>query len=146
MNPLEPNDSLWKLLGKTRKVEVRGSFVQDVVRAARNEPQLRGAWQRLRAWLSETEPSVWLRPALVAAAVVMTGVVLWNRPGTAGNMAAPVAAQQTPLAVPADDADMLRLAESLPTLPLETVNQMDALLALDDTSALTDTEIAFLLY
>lgn len=146
MNPLEPNDPLWKLLGKARKVEVRGNFVQDVVRAARNEQQLRGVWQRLRAWVSEAGPSVWLRPALVTAAVVMTAVVLWDRPGPTGDMAASVAAQQTPSAVPTEDADMLRLAESLPTLPLETVNQMDALLALDDTTALTDTEIAFLLY
>ena len=34
----------------------------------------------------------------------------------------------------------------MPTMSLETVNEMNALLALDDASAMTDNELAFLLY
>lgn len=146
MNPLEPNDPLWKLLGKARKVEVRDNFVQDVVRAARHEPQERGLWARVKAWASDSSQATWLRPALVTAAVVIAAVALWDRSDSAEGVSAPSVVQTAPATPVSEDADMLRLAESLPTLPLESVNQMDALLALDDTSALTDTEIAFLLY
>lgn len=150
MNPLEPNDPLWNLLGKARKVEVRGNFVQNVVRAARQEPQVRSRWQRVREWMEQARTAVWFRPALVAAAVVVTGAVLWNpeAPQPEALVQAPVS---TPViaesaAADAEDLELLKLAESLPTLPLDSVNQMDVLLAMDDTSALTDTEIAFLLY
>ncbi len=143
MNPLEPNDPLWKLLGHARKIEVRGNFVQDVVRAARSEVQERGLWQRCKALLSGTGSAAWLRPALGAAAVAVAALALWEPAVTPVDKTVVVQAQ-APTAV--EDADMLQLAESLPTLPLETVNQMDALLALDDTQSLTDKEIAFLLY
>jgi hypothetical protein len=146
MNPLEPNDPLWDLLGKTRKVEVRGNFLQNVVRAARQEPQQLSVWTRLMAWAAETRSAGWVRPAMVAAAVVMAGVALWSpasRPDVDLVQADGSAVGMTPLE---EDLELLKLAESLPTMPLESVNQMDVLLAMDNTAALTDTELAFLLY
>ncbi len=147
MNPLEPNDPLWNLLGKARKVEVRGNFVQNVVRAARQEPQTLGLWQRLAEWIQRSSGGAFLRPALVAAAVAVAGLAVWHS-------STPELAQDEMPQVPAlaasnvsdEDLELLNLAESLPTMPLESVNQMDVLLAMDSTSALTDTEIAFLLY
>lgn len=147
MNPLEPDDPLWNLLGKARKVEVRGNFVQNVVRAARQEPQTLGLWQRVAQWMQRSSEAAFLRPALVAAAVAVAGLGVWHS-------SAPEVAQDETPQVPAvaastvsdEDLELLNLAESLPTMPLESVNQMDLLLAMDSTSALTDTEIAFLLY
>lgn len=147
MNPLEPNDPLWNLLGKARKVEVRGNFVQNVVRAARQEPQTRSVWQRAREWMEQARAAVWFRPALVATAVVVAAVALWNPAAPQTETLAQVpAASPASETISTEDMELLKLAESLPTMPLDSVNQMDVLLAMDDTSALTDTEIAFLLY
>lgn len=152
MNPLEPNDPLWNLLGKTRDVEVRGNFVQNVVRAARQERQEHGFWPRLKAWFSEGSQSVWLRPVAVAAAVTMAGLVAWKGAFSPHSEALSPSVVTAP-AVPAleseaasDEAAMIQLAEAMPTMSLETVNEMNALLALEDASAMTDNELAFLLY
>jgi len=147
MNPLEPNDPLWNLLGKARKVEVRGNFVQNVVRAARQEPQTRSLWQRMAEWMERSRAAVWLRPALVAAAVAVAGLAWWNpAPQAVVESEGPQAPAVAASPVSEEDMEMFKLAESLPTMPLDSVNQMDVLLAMDSTSALTDTEIAFLLY
>ena len=50
MDPIPPNDPLWKLLGQSRRVEVRPNFTQNVLRAARQTPQERGWFARLRTW------------------------------------------------------------------------------------------------
>jgi hypothetical protein len=46
----------------------------------------------------------------------------------------------------AEEEAMIQLADAMPTMPLETINEIDALLAMDDAAVLTDTELAFLLY
>lgn len=145
MNPLEPNDPLWKLLGKARPVEPRGNFTPNVLRAVRNLPQDRG-WlakgrEALREWWA-----TWHRPALVTAAtavaiIVSVAVIQPESPVT------PVIAD-TPSVAPtpalADD-DMALIADDF-ELPLTGLDHLDALVAMDDTTALTDTEIAYLLY
>ena len=142
MNPLEPNDPLWNLLGKAREIKVRGNFTQDVVRAARNEPQERGFIARCRAWLSESVLSTpWLRPITAAALLAGAAAAFWPT-GPAENTLALTA----PAAPVATDLQMGKLAEALPTLPLDTIAEMDALLAMDDSSAMSDNELAFLLY
>ncbi len=72
MEPLSPNDPLWKLLGKARPVEPRSNFLPNVLREVRNTPQQTSWWSRVSedfsAWLAGLQ-----RPALMAmAAFVMT--------------------------------------------------------------------------
>jgi hypothetical protein len=144
MNPLEPNDSLWKLLGRARQVKVRGSFTQDVVRAARNTPQDHGFWAAVSAWFGSS--TVLLRTAAVAAAVAVVSLAGWR---SFDQPAAQVVAQQVapvPEISSLDAAEMIQLVEAMPTLPLETAAEMNALLALHDASAMTDKELVSLLY
>lgn len=144
MDSFNPNDPVWKLLGKARPVEPRTDFVQNVVRAARNTPQERGWWPvafaSVGSWLAGLQ-----RPALVAvaAAVLVTLSTLWfEQPAVEqpGAVAPGVSAAQT-----VADEDLALIASDM-NIPLDGINHMDALVAMDDTSALTDTEIAFLLY
>ena len=143
MEPLTPNDPIWKLLGKTRPVEPRGNFTQNVMRAVRSEPQEKGWMFALRDWLTG-----WQRPALVGAAacaaMVLAGVVWLLQPE---NFNHPVMASTTPVVAPVSqiDADLAIIADDM-SMPLDGVDHLDALVALDDTSVLTDKEIAFLLY
>ena len=145
MDPFTPNDPVWKLLGRARPVEPRTDFAQNVMRAARNTPQQRGWWPHLQAsvgaWLAGLQ-----RPALIAAAalVVATMAAVWfEQPAENVAVVVQVPAQNTIQTV-ADD-DLALIADDL-DIPLEGLNHMDALVAMDDTSSLTDTEIAFLLY
>jgi hypothetical protein len=139
MEPLTPNDPIWKLLGRTRPVETRGNFTQNVMRAVRGLPQEKGWVFALRDWLVE-----WQRPALVgvAACAVLLVIGLMHQPTTTSALtSSPVATVQLlqldeDMALIANDAD----------LPLEGLDHMDALVAMENTSALTDKEIAFLLY
>lgn len=144
MDSFNPNDPVWKLLGKARPVEPRTDFVQNVVRAARNTPQERSWWPRALAsvgsWLAGLQ-----RPALVAvaAAVLVTLSTLWfEQPA----VEQPVAVAPGVSAAQAVADEDLALIASDMNIPLDGINHMDALVAMDDTSALTDTEIAFLLY
>lgn len=49
MDPLTPDDPLWKLLGQSRPVELRPDFVRNVLRAARQTPQDKGWLASLKA-------------------------------------------------------------------------------------------------
>ncbi len=143
MEPITPNDPIWKLLGKARPVEPRGNFTQNVMRAVRGMPQERGAMPAIRAWFAETF-GTWQRQALagaaVAAFVLVVGLVSQTASTSSVSSSAVVATAPTQL-----DADMALIAEDA-DLPLEGLDHMDALVAMEDTSALTDKEIAFLLY
>jgi CheY-like chemotaxis protein len=145
MDSFNPNDPVWKLLGKARPVEPRTDFVQNVVRAARNTPQERSWWPVVLAsvgsWLAGLQ-----RPALVAvaAAVLVTLTTLWfEQPAVEQPVVAVAPGVSTAQAVA--DEDLALIASDM-NIPLDGINHMDALVAMDDTSALTDTEIAFLLY
>lgn len=145
MDPLEPNDPLWKLLGRARRVEPRSNFTQNVLRAARQTPQSRGWWSAVGEWFAD-HPSALARTALAAAAVVVIGalVTLQLRPSAASQ--SQIAQQQPAPPAPATVA----MAAEPPILPLDTqlesMDQVTALLALEDASKLTDSEISFLLY
>ncbi len=52
-DPLPPEDAVWKLLGQSRKVDVRPNFVADVIREARQTPQDRGFWAKIRGWVAD---------------------------------------------------------------------------------------------
>ncbi len=142
MNPLEPNDPLWKLLGQGREVDARPNFAQNVARAARNTPQERGWWGRLRVWLAESGSLLPAgRLAAVAAVVVVAGwaaVAFWRDEAAT----APGLAVTGPAEVKVVEAPLVPEVET----QLESLDYLDALLALEDTSGLTDSEIAYLLY
>jgi len=145
MDPLTPNDPLWKLLGKARPVNLRSNFTANVVRAARQTPQEIWGWPRMLGRLTEWAAGM-QRPALIGAAtlIVVTLAAVW--------LESPVA-QQAPsiAAVPAAsiqtvaDEDMALIADDF-SLQIEGLDHMEALVAMDNTSSLTDSEIAFLLY
>jgi len=139
MNPLEPQDPLWKLLGKGRDVDLRSNFVQKVVREARQTPQERGWWAGLKAWWADATGG---RPVGRLVAVTAVVVVL----GVMGVNVLKEPAIDVPLVV-AEFA----VAVEAPLVPevetqLESLDYLDELLALEDTSALSDREIAYFLY
>lgn len=141
MEPLEPNDPLWKLLGKGRAVEPRPNFTQNVLRAARQTPQTRSWWAKMSEWFSD-HPSALPRLAASAAVVAVVGISLASEFASHHSSSQFVKAPSvmTPTAAVAEPP--LLAVET----QLENLDQVSALLALEDTSTLTDSEISFLLY
>ena len=139
MDPLTPNDPLWKLLGQSRRIEVRPNFTQNVLRAARQSPRDRGWFARLCSWMSASE-----RPGpawAVAAAVALAAGWMLLQPAASG----PELTQQ-PAEVPA-----LLLETDFPLVDgydtqWQNLEQMGDLLAVQDSALLTDREIHLLLY
>ncbi len=138
MEPFSPQDPLTKLLAQARKIEARSNFTQNVVRAARQTPQDRGWLAAVRAWWEDVSyaPAAgrWALAAGAAAAIALTFAVLQTQPESV-----PVIVEQTIL-VP--EVPLLPAAET----PWETAYQTEALLAVEDTTQFTDSEIGFLLY
>lgn len=136
MEPFSPQDPVAKLLAQARRIEARSNFTQNVVRAARQTPQDRGWLAALRAWWEDLAcaPAAgrWVLAAGATAAIVLTFVVLHTQPSTPTQLVE-MSAPELPL-LPASET------------PWETAYQTEALLALDDTSQFTDSEIGFLLY
>lgn len=150
MNPLEPHDPLWKLLGQSRKVDARPNFVQNVVREARNTPQQRGWLAGLKAWWADSEAVLPAGRLIALAAVVVLAGMAWlttNEPAlteptvVAGPVTVLSASEGMESAVPTD-APLVPEVET----QLQSLDDLDALLALEDTSGLSDREIAYLLY
>jgi hypothetical protein len=144
MNPIEPQDPLWKLLGKGRSVDVRSNFVQNVVREARQTPQERGFWAAVKGFWTDSIGMISVgRMVAGAAAVVVLGVLGLNVlkvPSVEDSSSvAALAVTNTPAAV---EAPLVPEVET----QLESLDYLDELLALEDTSALSDREIAYLLY
>lgn len=144
MEPLSPNDPLWNLLGKTKPVELRPNFVQNVVRAARQTPQERGMIAWLKGWWQDQESA----PALVAwsavAAVALLSLTVTFTPeASTPQVAMPSAVKPATEEVLVTEADFL-----VPEFETqwENLTQMGDLVAVQDTSELTDREIRMLLY
>ncbi|MDZ4402121.1 hypothetical protein [Prosthecobacter sp.] len=140
MEPFSPQDPLTKLLAQARKIEARSNFSQNVVRAARQTPQDRGWLAAVRAWWEDVSyaPAAgrWALAAGAAAAIALTFAVLQTQPEVA-----PQIVEQT-ITIPAPEVPLLPAAET----PWETAYQTEALLAVEDTTQFTDSEIGFLLY
>jgi len=140
MEPLTPNDPLWNVLGKVKPVEPRSDFVPNVVRLARQTPQDHGWLARLKAWWQELDAPVsgltWAAAAVVTLAFSMS-VLTRQEPAP------------TVVAVPVEE---VLLSEADFPLVSEFENEwknletMGDLLAVQDTSELTDHEIHLLLY
>lgn len=152
MEPFDPQDPLTKLLAQARRIEARSNFTQNVLREARQTPQDRGWFAALRAWWEEGSSSApvgrWAFAGGVAAALVLTVAVLQMQPDASS---APQVAGKS--ATPAVAAPVVAVVEVpvLPDMPAaesawETAYQTEELLAVEDTSQFTDSEIGFLLY
>lgn len=153
MEPFDSQDPLTKLLAQARNIEARSNFTANVLRAARQTPQDRGWWATLRAWwLEGSAPAArWTFAAGVTAAFALTLVVLHTQPQ--GGASTTLAQQNSvPTAAAVADAALPQLpelaatAETTESSPWETVYQTEALLAVEDSTQLTDREIGFLLY
>jgi hypothetical protein len=141
MEPLSPQDPVAKLLAQARAIEARSNFAQNVVRAARQTPQDRGLLASLRAlWEDVTFSSPagkWAFASVSVAVMVLALVIFQTQPASLGQ----VAGQSAPESVP--DMPLLHAAAET---PWEATFDTQALLVVDDTSQLTDSEIGFLLY
>lgn len=143
MEPLTPQDPLWKLLGNAREPEVRGDFTQNVTRLARQTPQESGWWARVRAWFSPDEALSLPRVAFAAVPVLAAAALaLASLPRGTGQ--APVAAV-VPAAALAPDLFPDDAAFEV-TEQWQSMEEMTDLLAVEDTATLSDREIAMLLY
>lgn len=144
MEPLSPQDPIAKLLAQARKVEVRSNFAQNVVRAARQTPQDRGWLAALRAWwedVSFAAPGAKWSFASGAVAALVLALAIYQTYPTAQPQ---VAQQEVPQATAPADLPLLPAVAA--ETPWEATFDTQALLAVDDTSQLTDSEIGFLLY
>lgn len=141
MEPFSPEDPLSKLLAQARSVEARSNFTQNVVRAARQTPQDRGWLAALSTWWSEgvNPAGKWAFATGVIAAITLAAIVLPTPPDSGTSTPQIVQNQVAPVI---EELPVLPAAET----PWETAYQTEALLALDDTSQFTDSEISFLLY
>jgi hypothetical protein len=146
MKSFEPDDPLWKLLGASREPKVRPNFVQNVVREARNAEQERGWWAVVKAWWFESGTMMPVgRLIAVAAVVVLLGVVGVGVFDGGESVPSGVAVQ-----LAETDTQVVAVVE-VPLVPevetqMKSLDSLDELLAVEDTSGLTDRQIAFLLY
>jgi negative regulator of sigma E activity len=142
MEPLSPQDPIAKLLAQARAVEVRANFTQNVVRAARQTPQERGWLAALRAWWEDVSFAApagkWAFATVTVAVLVLALVIFQTQPVTQ-----PQLAQQQAQEITVPDLPLLHATAET---PWEATFDTQALLAEDDTSQLTDSEIGFLLY
>ena len=127
-----------QLLAQARRIEARSNFTQNVVRAARQTPQDRGWLASIKAWWEDVTyaPAAgkWALAAGVTAAIALSFAVLQMPQETAPEFA------EQPVILP--EVPLLPAAET----PWETAYQTEALLAVEDTTQFTDSEIGFLLY
>jgi negative regulator of sigma E activity len=142
MEPLSPQDPIAKLLAQARKVEMRSNFAQNVARAARQTPQEHGWLAALRHWWEDvsfaTPVGKWAFATVTVAALALAMIIFQTQPATEQQVA-----QQE---APAMSVSYLPLLPEAAETPWEATFDTQALLAVDDTSQLTDSEIGFLLY
>lgn len=143
MEPLTPNDPLWKLLGQSKQVQPRPNFVQNVLREARQTPQELGWLARVSEWWHQREgiPGGLAWAAVAVVAVSFVAVFQMSEPSqTTAEMAA--ISPATEAVVTETDFPLTPEFET----EWKSLEQMGDLLAVQDTSQFTDTEINLLLY
>lgn len=141
MEPLTPNDPLWNLLGKNKPVEPRPNFVPNVVRAARQTSQEHGWLATLKAWWQERDAAPASLAWAAAAVIALAGISLTLAPRDTAPQVATQPAVSTEAVL--TEADFLVPEFETEWKSLET---MGDLLAVQDTTQLTDNEIHMLLY
>lgn len=143
MEPLSPNDPLWKVLGQAKSVKPRPNFTQNMVRLARQIPQERGLWARVRGWLQENDAArIGLTWTSVAAAVAISALVVYQPSAESGSV--PTLASVAAVEPVSHEADYPMIPEF--ETEWQNLEQVGDLLAVHDTSLLTDSEINLLLY
>lgn len=144
-DPLQPNDPLWNLLGKAKQPEIRGNFVPDVLREARQTPQSRGWWTGVVEWFQDSPaalPRLAVAAAAVAALVGLTVMQISSPQPQQAEVAAAINITETSQSPAVAEPPLVADVES----QWENTEHIDALLAMEDVSTFTDSEIAFLLY
>ncbi|RBP37739.1 hypothetical protein DES53_113121 [Roseimicrobium gellanilyticum] len=149
MEPFSKDDPLHKLLGKSRVAEPRPNFTQNVLRAVRQEPQRMGFWERCRAWLEEESAFKKLNHGVLATAAVLTlSLVVWKQTDTSAGNRTDVAASKS--ATSSEAVEAVSTAdvpvEAVVASELESLDHLSVMLAQQDASAMTDSEIVSLLY
>lgn len=143
MDPLTPNDPLWKVLGQAKSVEPRPNFTQNVVRLARQTPQERGLWARIKGWWLESDSArIGLTWTTVAAVVAISALAVYQPNAESismKNLASTPAVESV-----SHEADYPMIPEF--ETEWQNLEQVGDLLAVHDTSLLTDSEINLLLY
>ena len=120
-------------------MQVRPNFTQNVVRLARQTPQERGWLVSLKAWWQDNTAlgGLSLAGGAVAACVFAFFLMQPGQPAgiveIAARPVAPVILDEAPLPAETETA-------------WESSLHTEALLAVEDSSQLTDSEISFLLY
>lgn len=143
MEPLTPNDPLWNVLGQAKPVKLRANFVANVVREARQTPQDRGWLSRLKTLLYEREAGQGAMAWAMAAVVVIAGVWAFSSP----EQSVSVITHQAPTAVTEEHVlSEEELFLSSFELELKKLELESDLVAAEDTSELTASEIRMLLY
>lgn len=156
MDPLSNNDPLHTLLGKARPVEPRTDFTQNVMRAIRQVPQSQGLWVRVQEWFGSLSMPRLALAGAAALAVVLTVIALQQpveQVPVVVEETVPVPAAAAQPHLPAVVDEMLLSATETPVVTSAAVppdfgdmDPMGILLVQEDTSALTNSEIALLLY
>lgn len=152
MEPFSKDDPLHNLLGKARPVTPRPNFTQNVLRAVRHEKQEKVHWWvACQEWLS-TSPA----PKFASATLVLllaAGVLLWQPSensyfAEASSGITPATALTQDTFSPATDSasNTTNGAELVVESELESMDQMNDLLANQDTDSFTDYQIAMFLY
>jgi hypothetical protein len=141
MEPLSPHDPIQKLLAQGREVKVRPNFTQNVLRQARNTPQNRGWLAGWRAWWEENTLTAGLTVAGGALAALALAFLVQPADTPSGIAGTAAMTKSTPAPAVVNDMPLLPVGE----VPWETPLQTESLLAVEDTSLFTDSEISFLL-
>lgn len=156
MEPLSPRDPLYTLLGRVRPVEPRPHFTQDVMRAVRQTPQRQTLWERMGKFFELFTSHPVACATAGAAVVALLGIISWPESVTPSTVtAANPAVSQAHLPAVVDEM-LFSVTENTETSGAETagnlsshyseMDPMGLLLVQEDTSALTDSEIALLVY
>ena len=176
MEPFSKDDPLYDLLGKARPVEPRPNFTQNVMRDIRNTPQEKlGWWASLLAKFKfEGRSAPAFATAAVAAALLLGFALFEFGPGSstadpASNPGTTIVSNDHPASAEQvtttmtmaeaepqsesgasiaafEEAGEETPAEAAVASELDSMDQLSDLLASQDTSSLTDGEIAMLLY
>ncbi len=143
MEPLTPNDPLWNVLGQAKPVKPRPNFVQNVIREARQTPQEHGWLAGLKGWWLERESGgsslAWAAAVVLLAAGV---TALWQSESGGPSVSPQASVSVTPDHVLSEEELFLSGFER----ELKKLHAESELVAVQDTSELTATEIRMLLY
>lgn len=152
MEPFSKDDPLHNLLGKARPVTPRPNFTQNVLRAVRHEKQEKAHWWSIcLEWLSASPTPKF---AIATLTLLLTaGILFWQSPentplAEASPEIAPttVSPQDALLAATNSASNINNDAEQVVESELESMDQMNDLLANQDTDSFTDYQIAMFLY